>query len=131
MRKKKVETANSKQKDFKKVHEEWDVTLQRHVYGHAPEEVHFKVVNGEKLKDLKDLVHAVGKMNDETFRHHVNDAKNDFSTWVKDVFKDENLAAELKKFNTRFEAELALQRHLNKKLERLGRKLFYPGGKVA
>ncbi len=130
MRKKKVQTVSSKQKDFKKIHEEWDVTLRKHVYGHAPEEVHFKVANGGQLKDLRDLAHAVRMMDDETFRYHVHDAKNDFSTWVKDVFREEHLAAELKKFTTRMEAELALQRHLNKKLERLSRKLFYPGGRV-
>lgn len=118
---------SSQPPDFKKMHAEWDVTLRKNVYGHAPEEYHFKVVNGEKLKDLKELLHAVHKMNEETFHHHVNDAKNDFSTWVKDVFKNEELAAKLKQLHSRVETELALHQYANKKLERLGRKLFYPG----
>ncbi len=103
--------------------EKAEIWIRKEVYGQAPEEHHFIISNGEKLEDLKDLVQSLEKMPEEVFRHYVNETKNDFSTWIKDVFKENSLAEELKKFNTKIEAELALQKHINNKLDKLVRKL--------
>ncbi|MFH1053192.1 MAG: hypothetical protein V1740_02130 [Candidatus Woesearchaeota archaeon] len=40
-------------------------------------------------------------MDDETFKHHVNKEKNDFSEWIRVVFKDEELANAVKKTASR------------------------------
>ena len=45
-------------------------------------------------------------MTDETFVCHVNNQKNDFSTWVKEVIGDEKLAAYLQKSPTKTQAEI-------------------------
>ena len=60
----------------------------------APEQC-FWVNNGPILKNLGELANALPEMNDETFHHHVNAEKNDFSNWVKNVIGDEKLANDL------------------------------------
>lgn len=100
-----------------------EVWISKELYGEAPEKYHFILANGDKLKDLKDLNKALEKMPEDIFRHHVNEMKNDFSTWVKDVLKEDNLANDLKRFNSRMEEELTLQRHINQKMEKLIKKL--------
>jgi hypothetical protein len=43
-------------------------------------------------------------MNDDSYRHHVTPLKNDFSTWVRDVFGDDKLANDLTSCTNRAEA---------------------------
>ncbi len=124
--KKSVSKEQSVQKNLKEVHAEWDDALRKDVYGSAPEEQHFKIVNGQRAKDLKELLQVMQQMDEQVFQHHVNETKNDFSTWINDVFKNEQLAGEVRKARTRMEAEVTLQRFVNHRLERLSRKLFYP-----
>lgn len=56
-----------------------------------PEE-YFKLSNGRILKNLYELLNALKGIDDETFAFHVNENKNDFGNWVRDIFKDEQLA---------------------------------------
>ncbi len=126
MAKKRVVQAQPvKRKELKQIHAEWDLVLKKNVYGHVPEEYHFHVVDGRKIGDLKELVQVLPKMDHAVLQHHVNAAKHDFSAWVNDVFKEPELAAELKKAQSPAALELALQRHVNKKLERALRQMFY------
>ncbi len=43
-------------------------------------------------------------MSDETFSFHLNESKNDFRNWVKDVIGDEKLARDLEASNDRNQA---------------------------
>lgn len=63
----------------------------------APQEKCFWVHNGPIVKNLKELLAALKRMKKDTFRHHVNKEKNDFSRWVNEVLGDKELADELKK----------------------------------
>lgn len=58
---------------------------------------YFRLCSGEFLKSLKELQQALGDMNQEVFQHHVNSERNDFVNWIKGVFNDEVLAAQLMK----------------------------------
>ncbi len=60
----------------------------------APEQC-FWVNNGPILKNLEEMANVLPEMNDETFQHHVNSEKNDFSNWVRDVISDQKLANDL------------------------------------
>ncbi len=51
------------------------------------------------MKNLDELVAALRKMSDDTFRYHVTKDKNDFSKWVRDVIGDSTLAEDLQKAN--------------------------------
>ena len=94
-----------------------EVSIRRETLGKAPEEHHFIVTDGSKLKDLKELADALDKMTDDVFKHHVNDFKNDFSSWVRDIFDEEKLADELAMINNRMAAQAKVLRHIIKKLE--------------
>jgi len=55
----------------------------------------FKLANGEILRNLIDLHRSLEKIDDNTFMHHVNEEKNDFSTWVNDTLSEKKLATDL------------------------------------
>jgi hypothetical protein len=59
------------------------------------EEHAFVLCTGAKLKSLLELAVAVRTMSDETFASHVTVNRNDFSSWVRDVFGMPELATKL------------------------------------
>ena len=69
----------------------------------APEEKAFILRNGQKLKDLKELKESLKYIDEETFKHHVNQERHDFSEWIHYVFKDESLARRIRNSKTRKE----------------------------
>ncbi|MEA3399495.1 MAG: carbohydrate kinase family protein [Patescibacteria group bacterium] len=75
-------------------------TIQKHS---SPEALNSKSqrVNPEKAFILKDgsIIHSLEEldshiklMNNDVFRHHVHEGTNHFATWIRDVFKLEDLA---------------------------------------
>ncbi|MBS3095962.1 hypothetical protein J4480_00815 [Candidatus Woesearchaeota archaeon] len=60
----------------------------------APEQC-FWVNNGPILKNMEELANTLPDMAEDTFRHHVNNEKNDFSSWVRDIIGDAKLANDL------------------------------------
>ncbi len=72
--------------------------------GDAPPEHCFWVNNGPILKNLEELANALLHMGEDTFSHHVNNDKNDFSAWVNDVLGDKKLANELLSSHNRISA---------------------------
>jgi hypothetical protein len=66
----------------------------------VPEENVFWVQDGRVLKNLDELHMALSEMNEDTFKHHVNEERNDFHNWIRDIIKDEQLAEEIKKAKT-------------------------------
>ena len=63
--------------------------------GDVPGDKQFWVHDGPALKNLQELADALRSMNDGIFNYHVNNEKNDFSSWVRDVIGYEKLANEL------------------------------------
>jgi hypothetical protein len=64
-------------------------------------EKRFFCSNGQTFANLRDLHAGLLMMKDEHFRHHVSEAKNDFAAWIKGVFGDQVLAAELSQVRSR------------------------------
>ncbi len=52
----------------------------------------FKLKNGATIKNLYELANELASMDEEVFRHHVNEEKNDFHNWVLHIVRDEHLA---------------------------------------
>jgi hypothetical protein len=52
----------------------------------------FKLKNGAAIKNLYELANELASMDEEVFRHHVNEEKNDFHNWVLHIVRDEHLA---------------------------------------
>ena len=83
---------------------------RRYLSDCAPEQC-FWVNNGPILKNIEELANALPEMNNETFHHHVNSEKNDFSNWIRDVIGDQKLANDLLSSKNK---ESALQKVRNK-----------------
>ena len=67
----------------------------------APEQHHFRLHMGTNIRNLKELAEALEIMADRTFFHHVGDGKNDFSSWIKEVVGDPELAEKIKKLDSK------------------------------
>jgi hypothetical protein len=105
---------NGKEVAKPKIH----VTIRKQVLGEAPQESRFIVSDGRILKDLKELADALHDMGNDVFRHHVNEFRNDFSNWARDVFGDHELAEDLSKVSSQADAEIKVLRNIVKKLSR-------------
>lgn len=92
------------------------IGIQLTILRKVPEKKEFVLKDGRKLRDIRELAFALGDMADDVFWHHVNDARNDFVNWVKDVFKDEELSEELKKVRDKFNTQLTVLKHIVKKI---------------
>ena len=93
-----------------------EVIIRKKILGEAPVEHHFVVADGKKLKNIMELADALETMSEEIFRHHANEFRNDFSSWVKDVFYDHSLAEDISRAKNRLETQIAILRRLVKEL---------------
>lgn len=55
----------------------------------------FWIHNGSVIRNIHELIPALASMSDEAYQHHVNETKNDFANWVKDILNDKALSKEL------------------------------------
>ncbi len=53
---------------------------------------------------MAELEMALKQMSEENLRYRLNQDKNDFSTWVRDLISDEELASDLQDSSTRAQA---------------------------
>ncbi len=79
-------------------------TTVKEFLANVPEDKNFWVSGGRTLRNLADLQSALKQMSDETYSYHVNEEKCDFSTWVRDVVGDGELADDLENATTRAQA---------------------------
>ena len=78
----------------------------------APAEVCFWVWNGPALQSLLDLRDAFKTLSKEQYLYHANKEKNDFSSWVSAILKDEPCAKDLMKAKNMKGALGAVEKHL-------------------
>jgi hypothetical protein len=88
------------------------IKIKSNILGEAPQEFEFYLQDGRKLKSVYELVDALESMSDDLFSQHVSEMHNDFSNWIKDVFKEPNVAKEIEKVHDRIEAQKVLIRRL-------------------
>ena len=112
--KKKSVKKKSVKKSAKKSNSSIEITIRRKIGNQAPVENHFVLHDGKKLKSIIDMVDEFKDMSIDVFNHHVNEGRNDFANWVDDVFKDKELAEELRRSNDIMEAELRSLRKIVK-----------------
>ena len=114
MTKKRRKAASSKNAERKL--QSLEVIIKKKILGEAPEEHHFVVADGKKLKNVLELADALETMSEEIFRHHANEFKNDFSSWVRDVFYDHSLAEDISRAKNKLETQIAILRRVVKEL---------------
>ena len=76
----------------------------RKMLGNVPDEYVFRCCDGRILTNMLELGDALGSMSDEIFAFHVNQGKNDFTNWVRDIIRDDGLAGDLLKATSRKQA---------------------------
>jgi hypothetical protein len=77
----------------------------------APDKA-FILNNGAKISSLEALKRKLAQIDKATFAYHVNDQRNDFANWVKQVFKNENLADLISQVKTKQELIKILEDNL-------------------
>jgi hypothetical protein len=82
----------------------------------APQTSFFVLCNGKPVKNIKELADVMEEIEDTIFNYHVTPDKNDFATWIKDVFKDIELAEKLAGVKDKKHMQLVLYKHITNKL---------------
>lgn len=59
----------------------------------APADQAFKVHQGPTVRTVAELADALDQAPKTTFRHHISNERNDFATWIREVFEDQAAAA--------------------------------------
>jgi hypothetical protein len=70
----------------------------------VPAEYVFRCQDGHIYGDMKELADGLSVMSDETYTYHSNLEKQDFSNWVRNIIKDEQLANDLARTTSRLQA---------------------------
>jgi len=76
-------------------------------------EQYFYACNGCVIKNIKELAKEIRNMDENVFRHHVNQEKNDFANWVKEVIGNKKIAEEIGKITDKEKTELILLRNIH------------------
>jgi len=82
------------------------------LFSDAPGEHYFVLCTGQTIKNIKELADALESVEDSIFYHHVNSERNDFATWVKDIFEEEALANELMSVADKSNTRIIIYRYL-------------------
>ena len=85
----------------------------------APEQC-FWVNNGPIIKSIEELANFLPEMGDDAFKHHVNGEKNDFSSWIRDVFGDAKLANDLLSSGSKDSAAKKVKTRVNSLKKKIG-----------
>ena len=91
-----------------------DKKLAEKILSDASSDKEFRFCNGLHIKNLHELLLAFETIEDDVYQFHANNEKNDFSSWVKDVFEDQELA-----FNIRMKDREEVIGILNDKIDYL------------
>jgi len=108
---------NKHKEQAKEVHREADAFDNFKSYNHQismlfsdlPKDHRFWTVDGMPLHNLHELYDAFETMPDTVYQHHVTGDRNDFATWVSNVYHDEDLAYKLHKAKNRLAAKRAIE----------------------
>ena len=77
------------------------------------EDHYFVLLGGHKIKNVKDLADALEMIDEHHFKHHVNDNKNDFANWIRDVFEEFDLAEKVKTAKNKDHTRLIIYKHIS------------------
>jgi len=72
----------------------------------------FWTCNGFIVYNLYDLLDALKKMDNPSFKFHVNQNKNDFSEWIGGVLGEKKLAKQLLRVKTQKTTILKIEAHM-------------------
>lgn len=82
----------------------------------VPVEISFYFKDGTNCQDVLSLAEKIESMAEEHFQNHVNEGKNDFAQWIEIVFKEPELANELRKTQNKDRHVIEILKHLLKRV---------------
>ena len=95
------------------------VVIKKHLlYVEVTPDKYFILCDGRKVKSAKELADVLQLINDDMFRYHVTDTKNDFSNWINDVFGETDLAKKIRGARNRLDMSIELYREMYNKLDK-------------
>ena len=87
---------------------------KRRTLKRIPKEQYFVLVDGTTVGHYLSLADVLEKVEDKVLAHHVNEVKNDFSVWIKDVFEEKELSKAVKQSKSIEEIRLHIYKHVIK-----------------
>lgn len=75
------------------------------------EREYFWLRSGGRISSINELASAVPTLSEEDFSHHV-ERVNDFACWVRNVFREEQLADRLENCQSREDLQTVLFNHI-------------------
>lgn len=81
----------------------------------GPDQI-FVMVDGKRVKNIKELADVMSEIEDYVFNHHVSEQNNDFENWLKHVFEEIALAREIAGCKDKKHVQLVLYKHISHKL---------------
>lgn len=97
----------------------YKIVLKNYMKGHfndAPHEHEFVLADGSRIKNLLELAGALDTMSHDIFEQHVNEYKNDFVNWIRDVLQETGLAERLLASNAKERHQIEILRHMLHKI---------------
>jgi hypothetical protein len=82
-------------------------------------EHYFILASGKVIKDMQELALNLDGISDTDFYFHVTGQKNDFSSWLRDIFNEGKLAEELARLDNKKDSQILLLKHIVKKNEKI------------
>ncbi len=82
----------------------------------APEEL-FIASDGRVIRNLWELLDFVKSAKEDSFKHHVNELRNDIATWVEEIVLDDDLSRRIRDAANRAEMHKLIESRL-KELEK-------------
>lgn len=76
----------------------------------------FHTIDGKDIKNFEEMIETVKSMNDSVFNYHVNDKKNDFYNWIRDVLKMYDLAEDIKNIYSKSHFLIILKKYRDLKV---------------
>lgn len=110
------EKSKKKESPKKVVEHNHDKPRSNNLAGNVSVEHYFILCNGQPLKNVLELADAVEDLRDEIFLYHVTPDKNDFATWINDIYADSDLANELANVKDKTRMKIVLYRNIIKRL---------------
>jgi hypothetical protein len=78
-----------------------------------PESHYFVFVSGQKIKNVKELADTLEMIDEQHYKHHANEYKNDFANWINNVFEEFDLAEKVKTAKDKNHARLIIYKHIS------------------
>jgi len=95
-----------------KPHSRVEISFYKKEFGKAPVEKHFILHDGRRIESLYQLIDELESMGEDAFHGYVNEWKNDFANWTRDVFDESSLADQMQRIRDRMETQRAIMKHL-------------------